>query len=50
MNSQTEQWQRLSCREKDVQLYISQKRMLEMFLERGALSKAQFEKSCATWR
>ena len=40
-----EQWERLSPEEKRVQLYLNQKQTLEAFLERGAISKAQFDKS-----
>ena len=35
----------MSKREKRIQLYLSQKRLLETFLERNAISKAQYEKS-----
>jgi len=35
------EWERLS----PVQLYLEQKKTLEAFLERGAISKAQFDKS-----
>ena len=31
--------------QKKVELYLKQKQMLEMFLERNAISKAQFDKS-----
>ena len=37
----------LSTEEKKVQLYLKQKRMLETFRERNAISKEQFEKSLA---
>lgn len=40
-----EQWERLSPDEKRVQLYMNQKQTLEAFLERGAISQAQFDKS-----
>ena len=39
------EWEQLSPEEKRVQLYINQKQTLEAFLERGAISKAQFDKS-----
>ena len=39
------EWESLSPEEKKVQLYLKQKAMLEAFLERGAISKAQFDKS-----
>ena len=41
---QTE-WEKLSPEEKRVQLYLKQKKLLEDFLERGAISKAQYDKS-----
>ena len=42
---ETQPWAFLSHEEKNRQLYYKQKRMLEEFLERGAISKAQFDKS-----
>ena len=39
------EWERLSPEEKKRQLYLNQKQTLEAFLERGAISKAQFDKS-----
>ena len=39
------EWEKLSPEEKKVQLYINQKQTLEAFLERGAISRAQFDKS-----
>ena len=38
-------WDSLSYAEKNRVLYERQKKMLEEFLERGAISKAQYEKS-----
>ena len=38
-------WDTLSYKEKNKLLYIRQKQMLEEFLERGAISQAQLEKS-----
>lgn len=38
-------WDALSYAEKNRVLYERQKKMLEEFLERGAISKAQYEKS-----
>ena len=38
-------WEKLSPEEKKVQLYLKQKKLLDDFLERGAISKAQYEKS-----
>ena len=40
-----EEWSKLSPEEKRVQLYLKQKKTLEDFLERGAISQAQFDKS-----
>ena len=39
------EWERLSPEEKKRQLYLNQKQTLEAFLERGAISKVQFDKS-----
>ena len=38
-------WASLSYAEKNRELYRRQKHLLEMFLERGAISRAQYEKS-----
>ena len=38
-------WDQADHEEKNRQLYLKQKAMLELFLERGAISRAQFEKS-----
>ena len=40
-----ENWDSLSYEEKNELLYQHQKRVLEMFLERGAISRQQYEKS-----
>lgn len=40
-----EEWQQLTPHEKNIQLYLQQKKMLEGFLARGAISKSQFDKS-----
>ncbi len=40
-----EQWEKLSKEEKRRQLYLKQKALLELFLEKGAISRAQYEKS-----
>lgn len=39
------EWEKLSPEQKKIQLYLEQKKTLEAFLERGAISKAQFDKS-----
>ena len=41
---QTE-WEYLSPEEKRIQLYLKQKTLLEQFLQTGAISKAQYDKS-----
>lgn len=38
-------WEKLSPTEKKKQLYIQQKNMLDLFLEKNAISKAQYDKS-----
>ena len=38
-------WDALSYREKNYQLFLTQKNMLDKFLERGAISQAQHDKS-----
>ena len=38
-------WQLLSPEEKKRRLFLKQKAMLESFLERGAISQAQYDKS-----
>ena len=39
------EWEQLSPEEKKKQLYLNQKQTLDAFLERGAISKAQYDKS-----
>ena len=38
-------WDAMSHEEKNHQLYLKQKQMLDMFLERGAITQAQYNKS-----
>lgn len=38
-------WQELSPEEKKKQLFLNQKATLDSFLERGAITKAQYDKS-----
>ena len=38
-------WEKLSYQEKNRQLYFRQKHLLKEFLEHGAISKDQYEKS-----
>ena len=42
---QQEVWEKLTPAEKKKQLFLEQKHTLELFLERNAISKAQFDKS-----
>lgn len=44
MNEQTE-WEQLSAEEKRIRLYFRQKEVLDDFLERGAITQAQYDKS-----
>lgn len=39
------EWETLTYEEKNRLLFLRQKRLLDMFLERNAISKAQHEKS-----
>lgn len=39
------EWKTLTYEEKNRLLFLRQKRLLDMFLERNAISKAQYEKS-----
>ena len=38
-------WENLTPEEKKIELYRKQKELLDMFLERNAISKAQYDKS-----
>ena len=38
-------WDRLTHKQKNHQLYLKQKQMLDMLLEHGAISQAQHDKS-----
>lgn len=44
MDSQIE-WQSLSPEEKKLQLFLNQKRTLDLFLEKRVISQAQYDKS-----
>lgn len=39
------EWEKLPPNKKKRKLYLKQKNMLDMFLERGAISQAQHDKS-----
>ena len=44
-NSENTDWSSLSYEEKNRQLFLRQKELLDKFLERGAISQAQHDKS-----
>ena len=39
------EWEQLSPEQKKIQLYLEQKKTLEIFLAHGAISRAQFDRS-----
>lgn len=43
-------WESLSPEEKKRELFLRQKRTLELFLERNAISKSQYDKSLGDLR
>ena len=45
MNEFHSEWERLTPEEKKKQLFFKQKYTLDLFLERNAISKAQYDKS-----
>ncbi len=45
VNMTQEEWENLTQEEKQRQLFLKQKQMLLDFLERNAISQAQFDKS-----
>ena len=45
MNEVHSEWERLTPEEKKRQLFFKQKNTLDLFLERNAISKAQYDKS-----
>ena len=44
------EWERLSPEEKKKQLFLKQKELLDTFLEKNAISKAQYDKSLGDLR
>lgn len=44
------EWAKLTHEEKQVQLFINQKKTLDTFLEKKAISKAQYDKSLGDLR
>lgn len=49
MDKQVE-WEKLSPEEKKKQLFLKQKELLDTFLERNAISQAQYDKSLGDLR
>ena len=49
MSEQIE-WERLDPKEKMKQLFLNQKKTLDLFLEKNAISKAQYDKSLGDLR
>ena len=49
MNNQIE-WEKISPEEKKKQLFLKQKELLDTFLEKNAISKAQYDKSLGDLR
>ena len=45
LHSDNSAWEKLSYNEKNKSLFYKQKRILDLFQERGAISKAQHDKS-----
>lgn len=45
MNDSQIVWENLNPEEKKKQLFLKQKKTLDLFLERNAISKAQYDKS-----
>ena len=43
-------WEKLTPEEKKQQLFLNQKKTLDLFLERGAISQAQYDKSLGDLR
>ena len=50
MDAQAINWDQLTAEEKKVQLFLNQKQTLDLFLERGAISQAQYDKSLGDLR
>ena len=49
-NKTEENWAALTPEEKKIQLFLKQKHTLDMFLERGAILQAQYDKSLGDLR
>ena len=44
------EWEKLTPEEKKKQLFLNQKKLLDTFLEKNAISKAQYDKSLGDLR
>lgn len=44
------EWEKLTTKEKKKQLFLNQKKLLDTFLEKNAISKAQYDKSLGDLR
>ena len=49
-NTEAVEWATLAPEEKKQQLFLNQKKTLDLFLERGAISQAQYNKSLGDLR
>ena len=49
-NTEAVEWATLTLEEKKQQLFLNQKKTLDLFLERGAISQAQYNKSLGDLR
>ena len=49
-NTENTEWSSLSYKEKNRQLFLQQKKTLDMFLERNAISQQQYDKSLGDLR
>ena len=49
-NAEAVEWATLTPEEKKQQLFLNQKKTLDLFLERGAISQAQYDKSLGDLR
>ena len=45
MNESPKAWENMTSEEKKRELFLRQKKTLDLFLERNAISKAQYDKS-----
>lgn len=43
-------WEQMKPEEKKLQLFLDQKKTLDMFLEKGAITQAQYDKSLGDLR